>query len=364
MTQATQTFEAEPPAASAARRFVRGNSTLDSMRHSEAEILITEIVGNLLRHSRQARSFTVEIDQPPRRDLSVAISHETDGPIEPSQTGMGFLLLDHLSKDWGTGFDDGRARVWFKLRSPGASTVNDDISNRELVASVNDIGNQYADELIRRHSDLTRSIARRYRSKGVDEDDLLQVARFALFKAITRYDPTMGPLRPYAAATISGELKRYLRDRGWSVRVPRSLQERSLEITKAAQALAQENGRVPTPDELATRLDLDADEVLEGLVAAHAFTSESTDAPILGGEQTLLDRLGSEDGPDPDLWLTVAQAIEQLPERQQHILHLRFGDDMTQTEIASEVGLSQMHISRLLSRALDSLRTALAGSVD
>ena len=359
MTQATQTFEATPPAASAARRFVHSNSTLDSMRHSEAQILISEIVGNLLRHSKEATNFTVEIDQPPRRDLSVAVSHQNAEPIETSESGLGFLLLERLSKEWGTSYDDGNASVWFKLRSPGAATLTTEVSNQELIDSVQD-GARYVDALIRRHNDLTKSIARRYRSKGIDEDDLEQVARFALFKAITRYDPAMGPLRPYAAATISGELKRYLRDRGWSVRVPRSLQERSLAITKAAQSLAQENGRIPSPSALAERLDLDEDEVLEGLLAAHAFSSESTDAPIVGTERTILDRLSIDD-PDHDLWLTVAQAIELLPERQRTILRLRFGEDMTQSEIASEVGLSQMHISRLLTKSLETIRASLTG---
>lgn len=359
-------LEARPDSAARARSFLRKEATLDSMRHAEADLLVTELIANAIQHSPDADLVTISVEQDKTRGLVVTVSHPHPEPIDPSETGVGFLLLDRLSRSWGHSHEHGDLSFWFVLRTPGTTSVSQDMTDEQLFELMDDDPAAYSDELVRRHSDLASSISRRYRGKGVDEDDLLQVAHMALLKAIQRYDPEIGSIRPYAAATISGELKRLLRDRGWSVRVPRSLQERSLEVAKASEKLAQQLNRPPEPDELAERLDMTEEEVLEALDARQAYVSSSMDKPAEGTGVTLLDRLE-----DDDLRLLMAddrvvvqRAMRDLPERQQHILRLRFNEDLTQSEIAEEVGISQMHVSRLLSRALESLRKSIGSEQD
>jgi RNA polymerase sigma-B factor len=357
---------ARPDSAAEARAFMRREATLDSMRHAEADLLVTELIANAIRHSSGADEITLTLEQDKDRGLVVTVSHPHPQPIEPGEAGVGFMLLDRLSRNWGHSHEGGRLSVWFVLRTPGITAVSADMSDEQLFESMAEDPAAYSDELVRRHSDLAASISRRYRGKGIDEDDLVQVAHMALLKAIQRYDPTIGSIRPYAAATISGELKRLLRDRGWSVRVPRSLQERSLEVAKASDKLAQQLKRPPDPGELADRLDMTEEEVLEALDARQAYVSSSMDKPAESTGVTLLDRLE-----DDDLRLLMAddrvvvqRAMQELPERQQRILELRFNQDMTQSEIADEVGISQMHVSRLLSRALDTLKKSIGDDQD
>lgn len=359
-------LEAHPDSAARARAFMRRETTLDSMRHAEADLLVTELIANAIQHSPEADEIVVSIEQAKDRGLVVTVSHSHPEPIDPNETGLGFLLLDRLSRNWGHDYEDGRATIWFTLRTPGTTSVSAEMSDEQLFASMGEDPAAYSDELVRRHSDLATSISRRYRGKGIDEDDLVQVAHMALLKAIQRYDPAIGSIRPYAAATISGELKRLLRDRGWSVRVPRSLQERSLEVAKASERLAQQLERPPEPRELADRLDLTEEEVLEALDARQAYVSSSMDKPAESTGVTLLDRLE-----DDDLRLLMAddrvvvqRAMSELPERQQRILELRFNEDMTQSEIAEEVGISQMHVSRLLSRALETLKKSIGSDAE
>lgn len=359
--QAELTLVAKPDSAALARAFIREHASLDSMRHAEAGLLITELIGNAIGHSRDADELLLGIEQEKDRGLVVTLSHPHPHPLDNSTPGVGFLLLERLSRSWGHGHDGERLSVWFVLRSPGVTSVSVDVTDEELFARMAEDPAAYSDALVRRHSDLAASIARRYRGKGLDDDDLVQVAQMALLKAIQRYDPTIGTIRPYAAATISGELKRLLRDKGWSVRVPRSLQERVLEVARAADAMSQELNRPPEPAELAARLDITMDEVVEALDARHAYSSSSIDRPADDTGVTLVERLEEA---DIDLLLAddrllVEEAIRSLPERQQKILRLRFNDDLTQSEIAEEIGISQMHVSRLLTRALDTLKKSI-----
>ena len=359
-------LEAHPDSAARARAFLREEATLDSMRHAEADLLVTELIGNVIKHSPDVEELTISVEQDKIRGLVVTLSHAHPGPIDPTDTGVGFLLLDRLSRNWGHTYADGALSFWFVLRTPGTTAVSDEMTDEQLFELMDHDPPAYSDELVRRHSDLASSISRRYRGKGVDEEDLLQVAHMALLKAIQRYDPAIGSIRPYAAATISGELKRLLRDRGWSVRVPRSLQERSLEVAKASERLSQQLNRPPEPQEIAERLEMTEEEVLEALDARQAYVSSSVDKPAESTGVTLLDRLE-----DDDLRLLMADdrvvvqgAMRDLPERQQQILRLRFNEDMTQSEIAEEVGISQMHVSRLLSRALDTLKKSIGSNQD
>lgn len=359
--QAEITLAAVPDSAAAARLFLRKNATLDSMRHAEADLLVTELIGNVVRHSPDTDDFLLAIDHDRDRGLVVKVTHNHPEPIDDAQSGVGFFLLERLGRNWGHEHDGENLTVWFTLRTPGTTSVSPDLDDDVLFAGMAEDPVTYSDELVRRHGDLAASISRRYRGKGIDDDDLLQVANMALLKAIQRYDPAIGSIRPFAAATISGELKRLLRDRGWSVRVPRSLQERALEVSKASERMAQSLNRAPEPAELAEQLDLTEEEILEALEARQAYASSSMDKPADTTGVSLLERLEEDDARLllTDDRLVVEEAIARLPERQQWILHLRFKEDLTQSEIAEEVGISQMHVSRLLTRALESLKNTI-----
>ncbi|MGD2102692.1 MAG: sigma-70 family RNA polymerase sigma factor [Acidimicrobiia bacterium] len=360
--EAALTLDATPRSAAAARAFLREHATLDSMRHSEADLLVTELIGNVLQHSPAASEVTVSVTQDNERELTISVSHEHVDPVDLGPPGVGHLLLDRVSRSWGHEHEDGTLTFWFVVRTPGTTAISDDVSDDTLFRRMADDPAAYSDELVRRHGDLAASIARRYRGKGLDDDDLRQVANMALLKAIQRYDPSLGDIRPYAAATISGELKRLLRDRGWSVRVPRALQERSLEVARASEELAQDLKRPPDTSELAERTNLTEGEVAEAMDARLAYMSNSIDRPDEGTGLSIADVLRAEDSQllVADDRLVIADAIRGLPEREQRILHLRFVEDLTQSEIASEVGISQMHVSRLLARALETLKETIA----
>lgn len=358
-------LRAEPTSAATARRFLREQARLDSMRHAEADLLVTELIGNVIQHSPGCADLTISIDKD--LDLTVTVAHPHPSPIGDVQPGVGFLLLDRLTKSWGHRHDGTNLVVWFVLRTPGTTAIPSELDDDELFRRMADDPAAYSDELIRRHSDLASSIARRYRGKGLDDEDLLQVAHMALLKAIQRYDAAIGSIRPYAAATISGEMKKLLRDRGWSVRVPRSLQERSLEVTRVADELAQKLERPPELEEIAANLDITTAEVAEAMEARQAYASSSMDKRSPDGSGVPLhDRLEDDDMHlfFADDRVVVEKAIMELPERQRKILHLRFNEDMTQSEIAEQVGISQMHVSRLLTSALEKLRESIGSEPD
>lgn len=347
-----------PDSAVEARRFLKEQATLDSMRRSEAALLVTELIANVIQHSQEADELTVTLEHDRARDLIVTVSHSHPAPLANAQPGAGFTLLDRLAKSWGHGHNDGELSVWFKVRTPGTTAIPDEIGDDDLFERMGEDPAAYSDALVRRHSDLAESIARRYRGKGIDEEDLLQVAHMALLKAIQRYDPAAGSIRPYAAATISGEMKKMLRDKGWSVRVPRSLQERSLQVASVAQEMAQSLGRPPETRELAAKLDITDAEVEEAMRARRAYISDSMDERSDDSGRRLLDRLEDEDFhlSSAEDRLVIESAMAKLPERKRLILHLRFNEDLTQADIAEEVGISQMHVSRLLRSAIDELR--------
>jgi RNA polymerase sigma-B factor len=211
---------------------------------------------------------------------------------------------------------------------------------------------------------LARRLAGRYRRTGEPMDDLEQVAYLGLIKAIDRFDPELGSFTRYAVPNIMGELKRHFRDKGWGLHVPRSVQERVMKVNAAMEVLSGRLGRSPSPKDLAAHTGLTLEEVLEALDAASAYSPTTLDAPHAGGEgegeRTLGDTLGAEDSGYElvELGQAVGPAFRALPEREQAILKLRFIDDLTQSEIAERVGVSQMHVSRLLRRSLDKLGDA------
>jgi len=221
------------------------------------------------------------------------------------------------------------------------------------------------DELVGRYLPLAFYFARRYRSGGNHLEDLEQVASIGLLKAIDRFDPERGvAFSSFAVPTILGEVKRYFRDKGWALRVPRALQERALQVEHAADELESELGRVPTANQIATRIDASVEQVLEARVASWAHHGVSLDRPESddgGGDRTLGDGLGAT---DPALSraedaMTFDRLLADLDDRQRTVLQLRFREDLTQAEIAARIGLSQMHVSRIIRQAVDQLRRAV-----
>jgi RNA polymerase sigma-B factor len=221
------------------------------------------------------------------------------------------------------------------------------------------------EELILLHRPLAEYLARRFAGRGEAREDLEQVAMIALIKAIDRFDPSREvKFSTYATATIVGELKRHFRDKGWALRVPRRLQETGLKVSKSISELSQELGRSPTVREIAKATGLDPEEVLEGMETAYAYSTASLDAPADEEGTSSAERLGEEDESLELLegWATVAPVVKTLPVRERRILYLRFFRGLTQTQIAVELGISQMHVSRLLSRTLSVLREKVGPS--
>ncbi len=345
-----------PESAGVARRFIKDHTRLDSMRLMEAGLLVTELICNAIKHAADVDELRVEI-QGGFEGVRTSVVHESLAPLQYDQPGLGFRLLERLSRRWGHEFLDGRLRVWFVVRKPGVSATEVEASDRELAGNPELDKATYSEALVRRHRDLALTIARRYQGKGVAFEDLNQVAMMALHSAIQRYDPAMGDLRPYAAATISGELKHYLRDCGWAVRVPRPVQERALQASKALEALTQRLGREPTVVELAGHLELSEEEALEAVWARLLYTNRSIDRESASTGLTILDSLRSPDGEvGMEDSMLLEEALACLPEREALIVELKFMEDKTQQEIAEIIGISQMHVSRLLAGALRAMR--------
>ena len=221
------------------------------------------------------------------------------------------------------------------------------------------------EELVERFMPLARDLALRYRYTDEPVDDLVQVASLGLLKAIDRFEPGRGTkLTSYAVPTILGELKRHFRDKGWALHVPRDLQERTLAVARERETLTKDLGRSPTVKELAAAVGCSAEQVLEAVEAATGYEATSLDAPVAGEDDAspLVDLVGGEDGSYSAVHSrhALAQAWRELPEIERSVLALRFVEDLTQREIGERIGFSQMHVSRLLQRALRRLSAATA----
>ena len=219
-------------------------------------------------------------------------------------------------------------------------------------------------ELIEAHQGLAAHLARRLANRGEALDDLKQVAFVGLLKAVERFDPGRGlEFSTFATATIEGELKRHFRDRTWAIRPPRRRQELHLLLGGAVSDLSQQLGRAPRVPEVAAHLNVTEDEVLDAMDAGGAYRPASLDAPRSSSESSvsLANSIGSEDAgfEMAEHRLLIEEVLARLPEREQRILRLRFFDEMGQSEIAAEVGVSQVHVSRLLARTLLQLRDEL-----
>jgi RNA polymerase sigma-B factor len=238
----------------------------------------------------------------------------------------------------------------------------------ELFARWQQHGDAAAREaLVRRYLPLAKRLARRYMHSSEPFEDLQQVASLGLLKALDRFDPARGrPFQSFAVPTMLGEMRRYFRDSSWSVHVPRGAQERALQIRDAQEAFANEHGRAPTVNQLAVYLELGVEDVIDALVAMQGYKTLSLDAPRPGEQEGTAMSYGDSVGDEDEryelveLGATVATALDHIPARERRILQMRFVEDLTQTEIAARVGISQMQVSRLLRRSLEALR-ALAG---
>jgi RNA polymerase sigma-B factor len=217
-------------------------------------------------------------------------------------------------------------------------------------------------ELVESHLGLAHQLARRFVSRGETYDDLVQVASLALVKAVDRFDPERGvEFSTFATRTVIGELKRHFRDRGWSIRAPRRVQELYLELGPATESLTQRFGRAPTVSEVAESIGSTEEAVLEAIEAGQSYRISSIDAPDRQ-DGSISTRLGDVDsgfaGAEDRLLLAISLA--DLTERERTILNLRFVEGLTQSDIADRIGMSQMHVSRLLATSLAKLREAFA----
>jgi RNA polymerase sigma-B factor len=239
---------------------------------------------------------------------------------------------------------------------------------KELFARWQEQGDARArDELVRRFLPLARKLARRYSGAREPFEDLLQVASLGLVKAVDRFDSSRGTaFSSFAVPTILGELKRYFRDLGWALHVPRGAQERAIKVEEAQQLLAARTGHAPTIPELAQYLELSVEDVLESIETSRAHHCASLDAPHDDGEGetgTFADSFGVMDSSLAlvDDKVTIGAAARGLSQRERQVVLLRFAEDLTQTQIAERIGVSQMQVSRILRRALARL-AALAES--
>jgi RNA polymerase sigma-B factor len=218
--------------------------------------------------------------------------------------------------------------------------------------------------LVHLHLPLVEHCARRFRNRGEPFEDLVQVGTIGLLKSIDRFDVERGvEFSTYATPTIIGEIKRYFRDKGWAIRVPRRLQELRMQIGSASAELTQALGRSPTPRELAEKIGCSVDDILEGLESSNAYSTLSLDASDDSddGAATMLDAIGVDDEnlEHVEIRESIKPLLDRLGAREKRILLLRFFKNMTQSQIAEEIGVSQMHVSRLLSRTLEQLRSSL-----
>jgi RNA polymerase sigma-B factor len=244
-------------------------------------------------------------------------------------------------------------------------------NDKELLRRYHEHGDlQAREQLIEQNLSLVRSLARRYSYRGEQFDDLVQIGSIGLIKAIDRFDLDRGvELTTYATPNIIGEIKRHFRDRGWAVRVPRGLQELNAQLSKLVDELTVQNSRSPTIAELAQAAGVDEEAVLEALESRRAYTSVSLSSGGTTEDGEELDPLESLGDVDPEYAISedrelLAPGFEVLDDRERLILRLRFFEGLTQSEIAGEVGISQMHVSRLIRRSLEKIRDEIDADVD
>jgi RNA polymerase sigma-B factor len=246
-------------------------------------------------------------------------------------------------------------------------TMHEEKTDRALLHRYHQRGDLEArEQLIEQYLPLVRSLARRYSYRGEQLEDLVQVGCIGLIKAIDRFDINRGvELTTYATPNIIGEIKRHFRDKGWSVRVPRGLQELNVRLSRLVEELTVQYERSPTITELAKAAGVEEEEVLEALESGQAYATLSLSAPSSGDDSSDLDPLESLGELEHEYEVSedravLAPGLRALDDRERRILHLRFFEGLTQSQIAQQVGISQMHVSRLIRRALEKIREEIA----
>jgi RNA polymerase sigma-B factor len=248
-------------------------------------------------------------------------------------------------------------------------TLVEDRRHDDLLRAYHLDGDRAArDRLVQEMLPLVRSLAARYAGRGEQVEDLVQVGAIGLIKAIDRFDLDRGvELTTYAVPTIVGEIRRHFRDKAWALHVPRRLKELNLKVSRLVDDLTTDLGRSPTVAELAVAAEVDEEDVIDALESRHAYTARPLSTPTDDdGDGDLLDTLGDEERAYADLEDTslVKSGLEALDERERRIVELRFFQGLTQSQIAAEIGISQMHVSRLLRRALETMRGRLEAAPD
>lgn len=320
------------------------------LRCIDAAFLVGEITTLALASETEMVLTVTEAGRTVRVGVGLA-----DGAVPQPDTIVA-TLLDRISDRWDAGDS-----VWFELDLIRKKDLSD-LTDEALFDLLPDDADA-RDELFERYSAFAGSLSRRFRSRDVHADDLEQVALVGLVQALERFDPQVGvKFTTFAGRTINGVLKRHLRDHAWSMRVPRSLKDGALQVSRSRAELVQRLGREPTTEELAEHVDMSVEELSEALLAGDTYSLASLDAPLLEADSgTLGDTIGGEDA-DLELaadWPAVEAVLDRLTDREQQVLYLRFFEDLTQSEIAPLVGVSQVHVSRLLSKSLDKVRALL-----
>lgn len=260
-----------------------------------------------------------------------------------------------------------RLRTQLPLKKSNRS-VRDKQKTKELFKRYKETGDEQArEQLVLAHLNLARFLASKFKNRGESLDDLVQVATIGLIKAIDRFDISRGlEFTTFATPTIMGEIKRHFRDKGWSVRVPRRLQELSAKVTQVSDKLTEKLQRSPSVDEIAQAMGVSVDEVLEAMESAHAYSSVSLDVPQGDDDDgtqssTVIDKyaLVDEDLESSDDRIVLEQAIKDFSEREQQIIRMRFLEGFTQVEIAQKLQISQVQVSRLLRKTLQKFQEKL-----
>ncbi len=338
-----------------ARRLVGSLITTGSrLRSIDAALLAGEAVTVMLARNADITLRLTEAG----RSIRVAVS--ADDPMREEPDPIVATLLDRISDRWSAAAGE----MWFEIDLIRRQDLSE-LADEELFALMPD-DRGARNELFDRYAPFAASISRRFRSRDQRTDDLEQVALLGLIQALERFDPSVGvKFTSYGGPWISGVLKRHLRDHSWSIRVPRSLKDDALQMTRTRAELAQRLGREPTLDELAAALDVSSEDIQQAMLAGDTYSLTSLDTPA--GEDAG-DSIGSLLGDDdPDLaiaeeWPAIEAVLDRLSDREQKILYLRFFEDLTQSEIAPIVGVSQVHVSRILKQSLEKVRVMLEGA--
>lgn len=321
------------------------------LRAIDASLLASEITTLVLPLERTIILTVFESG----RSVRASVKAEDRALDEPDEIAV--ALLDRVADRWSLDDDV----LWFEvdlIRRQDLSSLSDGALFRLLPDD-----RDARDELFERYAGFAASISRRYRTRDHRTEDLEQVGMLGLVRALERFDPAVGvKFTSFAGPWIAGVVKRHLRDHGWSMRVPRSLKDGSLAVRRARDELSQSLGRDPSVDEIAVALDVSPEEVREAVQAGDAYSLTSLDAPVGTDDgNSVGDLMGAL---DPDLvmaedWPAIEAVLEHLSDREQQILYLRYFEDLTQAEIAPLVGISQVHVSRLLAKSLERVRALL-----